>query len=38
MKKLILNKIAVFFTTAAYSHSVKSLSLDKKEECKKSKN
>ncbi len=37
MKKLILIFIAFFFTTAAYSHSVKSLSLDKKKECKKSK-
>ena len=37
MKKLILLIIFVLFTTMAYSHSTKKLSLDTKVECKKSK-
>ena len=37
MKKLILLIIFVLFTTMAYSHSTKNLSLDSKVECKKSK-
>ena len=37
MKKLILLLIFALFTTMAYSHSTKNLSLDKRVECKKSK-
>mgnify|MGYP003326406333 FL=1 len=37
MKKLILLLIFALFTTMAYSHSTKTLSLDKRVECKKSK-
>ena len=37
MKKLILILIAIFFTTAAYSHSTKSFKMDSKKECHKRK-
>ena len=37
MKKLILILIAIFFTTAAYSHSTKSFKMDSKKECNKKK-
>jgi uncharacterized membrane protein len=37
MKKIFIILISIFFTTIAYSHSIKNLNLDSKKECKKSK-